>query len=72
MPKKLLFQLLLGFFLSSIYLVAFALTVRQQQTSYLSLTQAHSPERLVNISAEKSDGRTLKASAATDRPHRRY
>ena len=72
MPKKLVVQLLLGFFLSSLYLVAFALTVHQQRTSYLSLTQAHSPERLVNTTAEKIDGRTLKASAATDRSHRRY
>jgi len=72
MSQKLLIQLLLGFFLSSLYLAAFLLTVHQQPTSYVSLTQAHSPQRFVNLSAEEINGRTLKAAAAIERPHRRY
>ena len=39
MWQKLLIQLLLGFFLSSLYLAAFITTAHQQRTSYLSLTQ---------------------------------
>jgi len=72
MWQKLLVQLLLGFFLSSLYLAAFILTAYQQRTSYLSLTQAQSPQRFVNLSAEEINGRTLKAAAAIDRSHRRY
>ncbi len=72
MSQKLLFQLLLGFGLSSIYLVTFFLTVEQQRASYLSLTQAHSPQNFLDLSAEEINGRTLKAAAALDRPHRRY
>ena len=72
MSQKLLVQLLLGFVLSSLYLTAFILSVHQQHTTYLSLTQAHSPQRFVNLSAEEINGRTLKAAAAIDRSHRRY
>ena len=72
MPQKFLIQLLLGFFLSSVYLSAFLLMVHQQRTSYLSLTQAHSPQRFVNLSAEEMNGRTLKAAAEIDRSYRRY
>ena len=72
MSQKLLVQLLLGFVLSSFYLTAFLLAVHQQHTSYLSLTQAHSPQRFVNLSAEEINGRTLKAVAALDRTHQRY
>ena len=71
MSQKLLVQLLLGFILSSLYLAAFLLTVHQQRTSYLSLTQAHSPQRFVSLSAEEINGRTLKAAAALDRSYRR-
>ncbi len=53
MSHKLLFRLLLGFVLSSSYLTTFLLTVEQQRASYLSLTQAHSPQRFVNLSAEE-------------------
>jgi hypothetical protein len=70
MSQKLLFQLLLGFVLSSVYLTTFLLTVEQQRASYLSLTQAYSPQRFVNLSAEEINGRTLKAAAALDRSHR--
>ena len=45
MSQKLLFRLLLGFVLSSAYLTTFLLTVDQQRASYLSLTQAYSPQR---------------------------
>jgi hypothetical protein len=72
MGQKLLIQLLLGFFLSSLYLAAFTTIVHQQRTSYLSLTQAHSPQRFVSLSAEEINGRTLKAAAALDRSYRRY
>jgi hypothetical protein len=72
MSQKLLVQLLLGFVLSSLYLAAFFLAVHQQRTSYLSLTQAHSPQRFVNLSAEEINGRTLKAAAALDRSRRHY
>jgi len=72
MSQKLLFQLLLGFVLSSVYLATFLLTVEQQRASYLSLTQAHSPQRFVNLTAEEINGRTLKAAAALDRSRRRY
>ena len=72
MWQKLLVQLLLGFCLSSICLAAFILTAYQQRASYLSLTQAQSPQRFVNLSAEEINGRTLKAAAAIDRSHRRY
>jgi hypothetical protein len=72
MSQKLLIQLLLGFFLSSLYLAAFLLTVHQQHTSYLSLTQAHSPQRYVNLSAEEINARTLKAAAAFDLSRRHY
>ena len=73
MPQKLLAQILLGFILSSLYLAAFLLTLHQQSTSYLSLTQAHSPPKFVNLSAEEEmNGRTLKAAAAIDRSRRRY
>ena len=72
MSQKLLFQLLLGFVLSSVYLTTFLLTVEQQRASYLLLTQAHSPQRFVNLSAEEINGRTLKAAAALDRNHQRY
>ena len=72
MSQKLLVQLLLGVFLSSLYLAAFLLTVHQQRTSYLSLTQAPSPQRFVNLSAEEINGRTLKAAAALDRSRRHY
>ena len=72
MSQKLLVQLLLGFILSSLYLAAFLLTVHQQRTSYLSLTQAHSPQRFVSLSAEEINGRTLKAAAALDPSQRRY
>ena len=72
MSQKLFVQLLLGFVLSSLYLTAFILSVHQQGTSYLSLTQAHSPQRFVNLSAEEISGRTLKAAAALDRSHRSY
>ena len=68
MSQKLLLPILLGFFLSSLYLSAFLLTVRQQRASYLSLTQAHSPQRFVNLSAEEINGRTLKAAAAIPAP----
>ena len=71
MWHKLLIQLLLGLFLSSLYLAAFMLIVHQQRTSYLSLTQAHSLQRFVNLSAEEINGRTLKAAAAIDRSRRR-
>ena len=67
MSQKLFCQFLLGFVLSSVYLVAFLLTVEQQRASYLSLTQAHSPQRFVNLSAEEINGRTLRAAAALDR-----
>ncbi|MGA9267594.1 MAG: hypothetical protein WCF79_07935 [Rhodomicrobium sp.] len=67
MSHKLLFRLLLGFVLSSSYLTTFLLTVEQQRASYLSLTQAHSPQRFVNLSAEEINGRTLRAAAALDR-----
>ena len=72
MSQKLLVQLLLGFILSSSYLTAFLLTAHQKPTSYVSLTQAHSPQSFVNLSAEEINGRTLKAAAALDRSHRRY
>ena len=72
MWHKLFVQLLLGFFLSSLYLAAFITTVHQQRTSYLSLTQAHSPQKFLNLSAEEINGRTLKAVAAPDRTHQRY
>jgi len=72
MSQKLLVQFVLGLFLSSLYLSAFILSVHQQRTSYLSLTQAHSPQRFVNLSAEEINGRTLKAAAAIDRSRRRY
>ncbi len=72
MSQKLLFQLLLGFGLSSIYLVTFFLTVEQQRASYLSLTQAHSPQKFLNLSAEEINGRTLKAAAALDSSRWRY
>ena len=72
MSQKLLVQLLLGFVLSSLYLAAFILLVHQQRTTYLSLTQAHSPQKFVNLSAEEINGRTLKAAAAIDRFQRRY
>ena len=68
MSQKLLIQLLLGFFLSSLYLAAFLLMVHQQRTSYLWLTQAHSPQRFVNLSAEEINGRTLKTAAAMNVP----
>jgi len=68
MSQKLLIQLLLSFFLSSLYLAAFLLMVHQQRTSYLSLTQAHSPQRFVNLSAEEINGRTLKTAAAMNVP----
>ena len=71
MSQKLLVQLLIGFVLSSLYLSAFILSVHQQRTSYLSLTQPHSPQ-FVNLSAEEINGRTLRAAAAIDRSHRRY
>ena len=64
MSQKLLVQLFLGFVLSSLYLTAFILTIHQQRTSYLSLTQAHSPQRFVNLSAEEINGRTLKAAVS--------
>ena len=67
MSHKLLFRLLLGFVLSSSYLTTFLLTVEQQRASYLSLTQAHSPQKFVNLSAEEINGRTLRAAAALDR-----
>ena len=70
MSQKLFVQLLLGFVISSLYLAAFLLTVHQQRTSYLSLTQAHSPQKFVNLSAEEMNGRTLKAAAAIDRSRR--
>jgi hypothetical protein len=72
MGQKLLIQLLLGFFLSSLYLAAFTTIVHQQRTSYLSLTQAHSPQKFLNLSVEEINGRTLKAVAALDRTHQRY
>ena len=72
MSQKFIIQFLLGSFLSSLYLSAFLLTAHQQRTSYLSLTQAHSPQRFVNLSAEEINGRTLKAAAAPDRSYRRY
>ena len=72
MSQKLLVQILLGFVISSVYLTVFILTVQQQRTSYLSLTQARSPQTFLNLSAEEMNGRTLKAAAATDRSHRRY
>ena len=72
MWHKLLVQILLGLFFSSLYLAAFILIVHQQRTSYLSLTQAHSPQKFVNLSAEEINGRTLKAAAAIDRFQRRY
>ena len=71
MWHKLLVKLLLGFFLSFLYLTEFILIVHQQRTSYLSLTQALSPQRFVNLSAEEINGRTLKAAAAIDRSRRR-
>ena len=72
MWQKLFVQLLLGFFLSSLYLAAFITTVHQQRTSYLSLTQAHSPQKFLNLSAEEINGRTLRAAAALDRSRRHY
>ena len=71
MWQKLLIQLLLGFFLSSLYLAAF-ITIAQQRTSYLSLTQAHSPQKFLKLSAEEINRRILTAAAAIDRSHRRY
>ena len=71
MGQKLLIQLLLGFFLSSLYLAAFITIVQQQRTSYLSLTQAHSPQKFLNLSAEEINRRTLTAAAAVDRSHQR-
>ena len=68
MWHKLLVQILLGLFLSSLYLTVFILIVHQQRTSYLSLTQAHSPQRFVNLSAEEINGRTLKAATAIPAP----
>ena len=67
MSQKLLLPILLAFFLSFLYLAAFLLTVHQQRTSYLSLTQAHSPQKFVNLSAEEINRRTLKAAAAIRR-----
>ena len=73
MSQKFLAQLLLGFLLSSIYLTAFLLTVQQQHTSYLSLTQAHSPQRLVNPTAEEMNRRPpFKTTAAAGHPRQRY
>jgi hypothetical protein len=72
MWQKLLIQLSLGFFLSSLYLGAFTTIVHQQRTSYLSLTQAHSPQKFLNLSAEEINRRTLKAAAALDHSYRRY
>ncbi len=72
MSQKLLVQLFFGFVLSSLYLTAFILSVHQQHATYLSPTQAHSPQRFVNLSAEEINGRTLKAAAAIDRSPRRY
>ena len=72
MSQKLLLPILLAFFFSFLYLAAFLLTVHQQRASYLSLTQAHSPQRFVNLSAEEINGRTLKAAAALDRSRRHY
>jgi len=71
MWQKLLIQLLLGFILSSLYLAAF-ITIAQQRTSYLSLTQAHSPQKFLNLSAEEINQRTLTAAAALDRSRRHY
>ena len=72
MWQKLLIQLLLGFFLSSLYLAAFITIAQQQRTSYLSLTQAHSPQKFLNLSAEEINQRTLTAAAALDRSRRHY
>jgi len=72
MWQKLFIQLLLGFFLSSLYLAAFITIVQQQRTSYLSLTQAHSPQKFLNLSAEEINQRTLTAAAALDRSRRHY
>jgi len=71
MSQKFIVQIVLGFFLSSAYLTAFFLAVHQQQTSYLSLTQAHTPQKFLN-SAEGINRRTLKTTAAAEHPHRRY
>ena len=72
MWQKLLIQLLLGLFLSSLYLAAFKTIVQQQRTSYLSLTQAHSPQKFLDLSAEEINQRTLTAAAALDRSRRHY
>ena len=73
MSQKLLVQLLLGFVLDLPLSSCFYTMVHQQRTSYLSLTQAHSPQKFVNLSAEEINGRTLKAAAAIDRfQPRRY
>ncbi len=58
MSQKLLFQLLLGFFLSSVYLTTLLVAVHQQQ--------------FVHLSAEEINGHTLKAVTALDRSQRRY
>ena len=72
MSQKLILECLLGFVLFSLCLVAFLLAVDQKRTSYISLTQSHSPQKFVNLSAEEINGQTLKAAAAIDRSHRRY
>jgi hypothetical protein len=72
MSQKFFCQFLLGFVLSSVYIVTFLLTVEQQRTSYLSVTQAHSPQKFLNLSAEEINRRTLTAAAAIDLSHRRY
>jgi hypothetical protein len=72
MSHKLIVQLFLGFLLSSVYLAAFFLAVHQQQTSYVSLTQAHAPQKFLNTSAEERDHKTLKTTAAAKHPSRPY
>ena len=72
MSQKFFCQFLLGFVLGAVYLVTFLLTVEQQRTSYLSVTQAHSPQKFLNLSAEEINRRTLTAAAAIDLSHRRY
>ena len=66
--QKLILECLLGFVLFSLCLVAFLLAVDQQRTSYISLTQAHSPQKFVNLNAEEINGRQSRSRSCAFSP----
>ena len=69
---KFFMELVFGLFLGSVAVASLLLTVHEERKDLRSFSRDHSAQSFRNLTAKEINHRTLKASAAIDRFHRRY